>query len=245
MKKFLFTMTVILFSLTVLADDDGKCDFSVGADVVSTYVWRGMYQTGASLQPAMNFISGGFSIGAWGSVDFAGFGYKEVDLTTSYSFKHLTIGLFNYWVSREDNYNYFDFSSTTAHLLEINLAYSFDPLPLTLGWNTIIAGNDQYFDDKGKTKRAFSTYLEAAYAFQIKDVNLEAAVGASPWKSNTLYTCTPFNDGGGTNGFAVINLSLTASKDIKINDKYSLGIFSQLIINPAKEDAFFIFGIKF
>lgn len=241
MKKFFFTMIALYLSLIVRADDDGKCDFSVGADLVNTYVWRGSYQTGVSIQPAMDFTKGGFSVGAWGSVDR--FGYREVDLMTSYSFKNLTVGLFNYWVSWDGNYNYFDFSSTTAHLLEANLLYSFDPFPLTIGWNTIIAGDDKFMDNNGKMKRAFSTYLEATYAFQIKEMKLEAAVGASPWKSSTMYT--PYDDGGRTDGLAVINLSLMASKDIKINDSYSLGIFGQLIFNPAKEDAFFVFGIKF
>jgi hypothetical protein len=237
-------MATIFISLSVWADDDGKSEFSVGADLVSSYVWRGSYLAGTSIQPAMDFNTGGFTLGAWGSVDIAGFGfYKEVDLSASYSFKNFTVGLFNYWISSEGDYNYFDFSSTTAHLLEASLKYTFDSFPLTLGWNTIIAGDDKYSDKNGRMKRAFSTYLEATYAFQIKDVNLETAVGASPWKSYTLYNS--YFDGGKTDGFAVINLSLMASKDIKINDKYSRGIFGQLIFNPAKEDAFFVFGIKF
>ena len=239
MKRILFSVTVFLLFLPAFANEGSKCDFSVGADFVSSYVWRGMLLSGPSTQPAMGLQVGGFSVGAWGSVEMTGFGYKEVDLTASYTISNLTVGLFNYWVSGEGNYDYFDFSESTSHLLEANLAYSFDPFPLTIGWNTIIAGNDKFLDKNGKFKRAFSTYIEASYSFQVKDVQLDAAVGASPWKSSTLYTDE------GTDRFAVINLSLMASKDIKINDKYSLGIFGQLIFNPAKEDAFFVFGIKF
>jgi len=241
MKRILLSITVFLLVLPARAKNDSICDFSVGADFVSSYVWRGMMLSRPSVQPAMDLQAGGFSIGAWGSVEMTGYGYKEVDLTASYTVNNLKIGLFNYWVSWDGNYNYFDFSESTAHLLEAFLEYSFDPFPLTVGWNTIIAGDDKYLDKNGKAKRAFSTYLEVRYAFQIKDVQLETAVGASPWRSSTLYTY----DGGRTDRFAVINLSLMASKDIKINDRYSLGIFSQLIINPAKEDAFFVFGIKF
>jgi hypothetical protein len=243
MNRILFTIAVFLSFLPARADDDSKCDFSVGADFVSSYVWRGMMLSGPSAQPAMGLQVGGFSAGAWGSVEMTGFGYKEVDLMANYTIGNLTIGLFNYWVSWEGNYNYFDFSESTAHILEASLEYDFDPFPLTIGWNTIIAGDDKYLDKNGKAKRAFSTYLEAKYAFQIKEAHLEAAVGASPWKSSTLYT--PYDDGGRTDRFAVINLSLMASKDVKISDKYSLGIFSQLIFNPAKEGAFFVFGIRF
>jgi hypothetical protein len=48
-----------------------------------------------------------------------------------------------------------------------------------------------------------------------------------------------------TDGFAVVSMSLKASKDIKISDKHSLGMFGQLVFNPAKEDAFLVFGFKF
>ena len=243
MKKIFFVTGIFLFSTIVRAGDDGKADFSVGADLVSSYVWRGMYLSGTSLQPAMDFSIGNFSIGACGSVDIAGLKYKEVDLTASYSFGNFTAGFFNYWVSEENAYNYFDYSENTVHQLEANLLYSFDPFPLTLGWNTIIAGVDTL---ETKDKRAFSTYLEATYTFSVKEVNIQAALGVSPWKSNALYTKEYFFHTGKTiDGPAVVNISLTASKDIKINDKYSLGVFGQLAYNPACNDAFFVFGIKF
>jgi len=248
MNKYFFT-AVCFFSLSVYAGDkDDKCDFSVGADIVSSYLWRGTVYSGASIQPAMEFNVGGFSLGAWGSVDFSsmGFGYKEVDLIASYSFGNFTAGFFNFWPGWEGEYNYFDYSKSTAHVLEANLLYSFDPFPLTLGWNTMIAGNDKYLDKNGKEKRAFSTYVEATYSFSVKDVKLDLALGASLWKSSVLYTCDMlYNSRQGTDGFAVVFTSLMASKNIKITDNYSLPIFGQLAFNPAKEDAFFVFGIKF
>jgi hypothetical protein len=236
-------MAAVFIFLTVRADDEGKCDFSVGADLVSSYVWRGMYLSGTSIQPEMGLSVGNFKIGAWGSVDVGGWDYKEVDLFATYSVGNFTAGLFNYWADSEFMYDYFDLSKTSRHQLELNLSYTFGNTPLTLGWNTIIAGDDKFENKKGEGKRAFSTYIEASYAFSVKDVNLDFAVGASPWNSRTLYTS--WWDGGRTDGFAVVNMSLMASKDIKINDKYSLGIFGQLVVNPAKEDAFFVFGIKF
>ena len=236
---------IAIFSLTAKAGEEEKCDFSVGADIVSTYVWRGSYQAGTSIQPAMEFTVGGFSAGAWGSVDIAGFGYKEVDLMASYSFQNFTAGLTNYWVGGEGNYNYFDFSNTTIHLLEINFLYSFDCFPLTLGWNTIIAGDEMYtkYENNRKLKKAFPTYLEATYAFQMKEVHLDVALGVSPWKSSTMYN--RFDEGGRNDGFSVINLAMTASKKIKITDRYSLTFFGQLVLNPSKEDVFFVCGIKF
>ena len=246
MKKCFFAV-FLFFSLSVYAGDKGdQCVFSVGADVVSSYLWRGTLYSGASIQPAMEFNVGGFSIGAWGSVEFAGFGYKEVDLIANYTFGNFSIGLFNFWPGWEGEYNYFDFSKSTAHILEANLLYSFDPFPLTLGWNTMIAGNDKYENSNGKWKRAFSTYVEATYSFSVKDVALDVALGASLWKSSIQYTSDMvYNRRQGTDGFAVIYTSLMASKNIKITDSYSLPIFAQLAFNPAKEDAFLVFGIRF
>ena len=242
MKKIFITMAIFL-SLTVRAQDEGKSDFLLNADFVSSYVWRGAYFSGTSIQPEMALSVGNFRIGAWGSVDIGGWDYKEVDLFASYSFGNFTAGLFNYWAAGEDAFNYFDYSESTRHLLELNLLLNFGNSPFSLGWNTIIAGDDKYFNDKFEEKRAFSTYIEASYAFSVKDVNLDFAVGASPWKSSVMYNS--FWEGGRTDGFAVVNLSLKASKEVKITDKYSLGLFGQLAFNPAKEDAFLVFGIKF
>ena len=240
-----FFAILLFFSLSVYAGGkDDTCDFSVGADIVSSYLWRGTVYSGTSIQPAMELNVAGFSMGVWGSVDIAGmgFGYKEVDLMASYTFGNFTVGLFNFWPGWEGEYNYFDFSKSTAHVLEANLLYSFDPFPLTLGWNTMIAGNDKYPDNNGKWKRAFSTYVEATYSFSVKDVKLDFALGASLWKSSVQYTT---NYWYATDGLAVVYTSLMASKNIKITDSYSLPVFGQLAFNPAKEDAFFVFGIRF
>jgi len=247
MKEKILIIIVITCSMNAAAQikEKGKCEFSFGADFVSTYVWRGSYQAGMSIQPAMDFTIGGFSAGAWGSVEAAGFDYKEVDLTVNYSFQHFTIGLFDYWVGGERNYNYLDFSKTTSHLLEINLLYTFDRFPLTLGWNTIIAGDEMYtkYVEKGKLKKAFPTYWEATYAILIQGIKLDLAMGVSPWQSGMMYN--RIDEGGRNNGFAVINMGLKVSKEIKITDSYALSCFGQLIFNPAKEDAFFVFGITF
>ena len=245
MRKFLYII-ILFLPFTVWAEEENdKRSFSVNADVVSTYVWRGSYQAGTSIQPCMDFNIGRFSAGVWGSVDVAGFGYKEVDLSVSYSLKNVTIGLIDYWVAGEVNYNYLDFSRSTLHLLDAWLTFSFNRVPLTIGWYTIVAGDEHYtmYDKNGKMKKTFPTYLEASYTFPVKEVSIETSIGVSPWKSGTMYNRT--DEGGRTDGFAVINLSLKASRDIQITDHYAIPVFGQLILNPAKEDLFLLFGIRF
>ena len=238
-KIFSFIIAVLLL---IPATTKAQTEFSLGADFVSSYMWRGVATAGASIQPALDLTAGGFSIGAWGSVEVAGSGYKEVDLAIGYSIGGFSIGLTDYWWDGEGTFNYFQFKEDQcSHLLEVNLGYEFES-GLGFSWNTMIAGTGDKFLDDTKTKRAYSTYVEAGYSFDVKDVGLTAALGFSPWKSDVLYTgAYPY----ATDGFAVTNISLTASKSISITDSFSLPVFGQLAFNPATEDVFLIFGISF
>ena len=231
MKKVVYILIMVLAAGTVKA----QTEISVGADLVSSYVWRGTYCAGTSVQPALGLSSGNFSIGAWGNVDAAGQGLKEVDLSASYAFGAFSVGITDYWWSGEDAFDYFNFKKdASSHLLEANLSYTHKS-GLSLAWNTMFAGTQ---DKEEEGDQVFSTYVEAGYAFEVNGVELVAALGFSPWKPNHMYATT-------TDKFAVTNISLTASKTIEITEKFSLPVFSQLVFNPAKDDVFLVFGISF
>ena len=51
-------------------------------------------------------------------------------------------------------------------------------------------------------------------------------------------------EGDVNSGFAVTNVALKATKDIKITDSFSLPIFTQAIWNPRMEDAHLVLGIS-
>ena len=64
---------MLLFAVIGLASTSGvkaqdKVEASVGADLVSGYIWRGQDLGGASIQPAAGISYKGFSLSAWGSV---------------------------------------------------------------------------------------------------------------------------------------------------------------------------------
>ena len=46
------------------------------------------------------------------------------------------------------------------------------------------------------------------------------------------------------NGFAVTNVSLKATKELKITDTFSVPVFAGIAANPSTEKAFFIFGLS-
>jgi hypothetical protein len=247
----IISFVIIAVTLAAPAKIKAQTDFSLGADIVSSYLWRGTYCAGTSIQPGMGLEAGGFSIGAWGSVDVGGWGLKEVDLSVGYSVGGFSIGLSDYWWSGENAFDYFRFKKDeSSHLLEVNLGYEF-AAGLYLSWNTMVAGAQDKYPDGNDVKRAWSTYAEAGYSFGIGSVDLTASLGFSPWKSRVLYTGRIETDANGfpvergTDGFAVTNISLTAEKSIEITDKFNLPIFGQLAFNPATENVFFVFGFRF
>ena len=49
----------------------------------------------------------------------------------------------------------------------------------------------------------------------------------------------------GSDGFAVCDISLGASKEIKITDSFSVPAFAKVTVNPRTEGAYFVFGLSF
>lgn len=236
-------------SATVKAEDaDRSLRFNVSADLVSSYVWRGMYQTGASIQPAFGLSIGGFSLTAWGSTDFDGNpavtdaegnplavnAAKEIDLTAAYTFGNsgLTVSIADLWWAGQKANRYFNFKShETAHHFEAGLAYTLplEKFPLSVAWYTMFAGLDK--DEKGDQN--YSSYVELNFPFSVRRIDLNATCGLVP------YEAVQYN----TNGLAVTNVALKGTTDIKITDSFSLPIFAQAIWNPRMEDAHLVLGI--
>ena len=98
-----------------------------------------------------------------------------------------------------------------------------EKFPLSISWYTTFAGND--YRETGK--RAWSSYCELSYPFNVKDVNLSIEAGFTPWES--FYS----------NKFNVVNVGLSATKELKITSNFSLPIFGKLIANPYEEQVYF------
>lgn len=216
-----------------------KVGISFGTDLVSSYIWRGSYNAGVSLQPFITLKSGGFSLTGWGSVDFTASDYKEADLTAAYSVAGFTFTVADYYWTGAPNEstmpprNYFHFGKDTPHMLETGVSYCFgEKFPVTLSWYTMVAGHDK---DAETGKRSYSTYAEVSYPFAVRTVDMSAWVGFTPWKSPNMY---------GTTGFAVCNVGVGATKAIRFSDSFSLPVFTRLIWNPSKDDVNFAGGFS-
>ncbi|MDR1406768.1 MAG: hypothetical protein LBJ23_01820 [Tannerella sp.] len=213
--------------LFVPAMTKAQAEVSAGGDLVSSYIWRGAYCGGASIQPSLGVSVGGLSLTAWGSVglvtspDYP----DEYDFTLGYGTGGFSAAITDYWFnSSPDYFNYR--SRETSHMFEGTLAYDFGALALS--WNTFFAGNDY----NGDGERAHSTYIEASAPFTVGSVGLKAEIGFSPWEG--LYS----------DKFNVVNVGLTGSKDVRITDMFSVPVFTKIVFNPQVRHTYFVFGIS-
>lgn len=225
MKKIVIFAIGLVTSVTTLAQE--KVEATIGADFVSQYIWRGLDCGNISVQPTLGIGYKGWSLSAWGSVGFKSEDPKEFDLTASYTTGGLTIGVTDYWFnSPEERYFYYN-AHSTSHVFEASVAYDFGLL--SAAWYTNFAGNDG-LNKKGK--RAFSSYFELNAPFKLATCDWTGTLGVVPY-ATTYYD---------TSGFAVTNVALKATKDIKITDSFSVPLFAQVIANPCSQKAYFVFG---
>lgn len=217
----------IVMPFTAKAQD--KVEASVGADLVSGYVWRGQDLGGVSLQPSASIAYKGFSLGAWGSVGLESTDAKEFDLTLGYSAGGFSISVTDYWFNSGPGYFHYG-ARSTAHVFEGQLGYDFGPL--AVNWYTNFAGADGLNEDGD---RAYSSYISVAAPFTLGGLDWTAEVGATPWATDFY----------GANGFAVCDVSLGVSKEVKITDSFSLPLFAKATWNPRTEGAYFVAGISF
>jgi hypothetical protein len=240
MKKTftLFFALMVFFNFNAAFAQEEEAEespLSLGADLVSRYVWRGVQLSASpAIQPSIEYSFGNFTVGTWGSYTFAHEDFQEVDLFLSYSINSFSITLNDYFlpgeVSGESN-KYFDWNQdSTGHALELIGSWEgTETLPLTVTAGVFLYGDDK--DANGNNR--YSTYLEAAYGFDIQGVSLSPFAGIT------------FADGMYSDGFALVNLGLKAEKEIEITEKYSLPISASFITNPDAGNIFLVVGFSF
>lgn len=219
-------LTLVLAASATVA----SAQFSVGTDIVSSYVWRGCKQDlthtpqSPNIQPYVSYAVGGLTLGAWGSTSLTGT-VKEVDLYATYAFtSNLALTLTDYNWSFTNSY--FKYGSGTDHIFEATLAYAgTESLPISASLNTMFAGSDT----TSSGKQAFSTYLELGY--QLAD-NAKVFVGGLLNDSKTYGISA-----------GITNVGLKVTKSFDITEKCCLPIYGIFGVNPVAKDAFIVLGV--
>ena len=192
-----------------------------GADVASSYVWRGtQFGNGPHVQPLMSLGYGNLELGAWGSVPLtAGDTGAELDLYVSYDLGPLALTVTNYTfpnTSPASGGAYVDGEGLfEGDYLEVSGSGSVGPIDLTVGYFTELE----------------ALYIEAGFSIGVVDV----AIGYAGEDDYNWYV----SEAG------LCNISVGGSKEVKITDDYSLPLFGSLVYNPDAESAFLVFGMSF
>lgn len=230
MKKIMKGLAVALGAALMFPTvSKAQNEFTVSgkADFVSDYVWRGAYQnSGVSIQPSLTLGYAGLSLNVWGNQSLEN-SAKEFDINLSYSIKNFSITVSDYWwVGVDMPYGHYK----NDHFFEGTLAYNFgESFPLTLSWSTMFAGADK--DENGDLQA--STYINAFYPISLPaDVTLTPAIGFTPWKG-MYHDKAAFTD-----------LSVKASKDIKVTDSFAIPVFVQALVAPVYDRTYLIAGFS-
>ena len=220
--------------------------------MTSNYIWRGLYCGGPSLQLDATIGYAGFYANMWwnvGATDWTFTGFNpEVDLQIGFARWGLNINYLHcfYFDQYSDGTptRFFDFKNyprggggTTG---EWRISYRVsDKIPLSCLVAFRTFGRDGYYEDaslqfserpmgysleeKGELKRAYSTYIELGYDFDLtQDWLLAARVGVTPAKS--LYTRFQGD-------FAVTMLQLKLTKTWTL-DYGAMTAFANLMLQP-------------
>lgn len=237
MKKMMLMVTLLMGMVSA-----SYAQFSVGTDIVSQYVWRGVPQTGPAYQPYISYSFSGFTVGAWASSTIGG-GMYENDVFFGYAGENFGVTVTDYYYPTGAVQDLFSFAtdSTGAHAVELSGFYTISGFKLMAAVN-VFAGEKLDPDQAAyaelsytqKTEEGIDVTYTAGAAFKLSN---DEKLGAD-WYALT-------SDKGKKESFGVTNLSVTGAKTIAITDKFSLPVYGTYIVNPYKKASYFVFGFKF
>jgi len=218
-KNFFVLIIIFFMSLNSIKSQD------FGADLVSSYVWRGtQFGSGAHIQPYMELNYGSLKGGVWGSFPTtANGGGNELDLYLSYSFKnnktqekYFELTLTNYSFPKDGGTYKSGEGLFEKDYLEVAVSSKLGPINLMVGYFTEIE----------------ALYVESTFLVGVVDIG----VGFGSDSKDKFYA-------GGDSG--LVNLSFSGSKEIKITEEYSLPLSGSFVYNPDSEAAFLLFAMSF
>ncbi|MCY3595803.1 MAG: hypothetical protein OXH01_11305 [Bacteroidetes bacterium] len=235
-KRFSFLSLALLTLLTLTPLLTHAQSVSFGADFFNRYIWRGYdFGDSFSVQPGLALSAGNFELGTWGSYSISSDGAdaNEHDLYATYSIglgasASLDLTVTDYYFPNSDaeagEWLNFDGDGEGAHWIELMGAVTLpESFPLTIT-AAFMAHNDP--DN--------SLYLEGAIPFTVADVELGFTLGLVAGESGFY----------GVEGASVVNLGLSASKDLQITDNFALPLSAAYVMNPTTEKTYLVFGFS-
>jgi hypothetical protein len=253
MKKIYTLVAALMVTIGSWAYEFPGFEWTVGADVTTTYLWRGLNLGGLALQPDVMIGYGGLKLEGWANISPKDYTFKEfnpeLDVTLSYSIYGLTVGATHYYYF--DGTRYFDYrtpsladyqagnyaTNQTEVFAKFELGELVEKVPLNILWATTVGGDDWmelYEDDSDPDKltgikRAYSSYLEVSFDANLPlGFTLTPAVGMTPWSGQYTF----YED----RGFSVNNVSLKLNWELELGDHFALDVYAMGMINTVGID---------
>ena len=217
----------MILSIFLSAQDKNvrKIEFNAGAEIVSSYIWRGQnYSHTPSLQPWAEISWKGFTFGSWGAFRVTGQGDDEIDFYISKEAGPLTLAIWDYWsYSKSNPSQYFNYTpETTSHLFEGQAILSFgEENKFNFLFSTIFYGSDP----------SKSIYGEAEFVKTFGKNQL------------SLFTGYQFKGEYYSPSAGFVNLGCSYLRQLPINDKLASYISLSFIVNPSASSTYFIVAV--
>ncbi|MCY3944395.1 MAG: hypothetical protein OXG18_11650 [Gemmatimonadetes bacterium] len=214
---------------------------SLGADVVSRYVWRGLdFGESMALQPALTISLGMLEFGAWGSysISASGAAANENDLWASFTHEFeagasLSLGVTDYYFPGPGAT---DFRDGEAHTQEVWVSVSGpESAPLSVYAGLLLDDVDR--DDCGEEEDCSVQTLYAEVGGPLMDaegVELAWHLGYVNGKSVFYQTTGDPDDEKSAGGAAVVNIGVTASTELGITESFAPPVSVSYVVNPAR-----------
>jgi hypothetical protein len=268
MKK-ITTKAVLIFIIFIqvgvlFSQEEKKSDvqLNVGVDLTNRFIWRGMNLGGntPSIQPFLSVSAKNFEAGVWSAYSVGGNFNQEFDLFASYTFgkNMFSIVFTDYFSASETVSNkYFNYKSeSTGHIFEGMLQFNgTEKFPVTAvaalffyGADAESLNNDPASSEfNTRTGIQYSNYFEIGYNAQIKKIAVNPFIGFTLTNPESTDSTIGFigETGFYGNKAGIVNLGITAIKEIKINETFSVPLSTSVIINPQAENVFFVVGLSF
>ena len=251
MKRSIIILALTLIGVSAFSsktsakDDVPKKDiglsFEVGADIVSAYIWRGQYIGGLSIQPSACLSWKGLYVSGWGNIGADNWTFENLNPELD-----ITIGYDNYGVKLDLTHLYYfggepyfpkggfsvvpteESSSTMEAHAGFHLGDLVESVPLSIDWYTTIYGEDYYINKEGNPQRAWSTYIEVGYDFNLPlGLILGTRVGLTPWKG---YYSNYEEVWKNAKTVAINNFQVKVSRDFELKG-ISFGIWGECMLN--------------
>lgn len=211
--RFFFAGFFFLQYFSLSAQEKGE--FSIGADFVNRYIWRGANTGGKSfhIQPGATFTYKNIELGAWGSYGLTN-DFKEYDFYGTYSFSDFALTFIDYNCPTDE-------PGVPVTYLELTFSY------VGNGKIPVYGNMNQYFynDD--------ATYIDLGVKINSRhELPMDLNIGFTP------------REGSYADKTAIVNVSYTINYDIPVSKEFTIPVFSSLIVNPDAGKVYVAAGVS-